>query len=94
MCACVRVCVCVCVCVCVYPHTLQARGHGGGGDTLVSDTVDSPSDDTCPSQVSYRVAKMHRMLGRATSGGAFAPEPPARHKSRTLAPRLVCHATL
>ena len=31
---------------------------------------------------------MHRMPGRAASGGALAPEPAARHRVEPLAPRI------
>jgi len=34
----------------------------------------------------YKVAKTHRMPGRAASGGALAPEPAARHRGRTPGP--------
>jgi len=36
--------------------------------------------------IQYRVAKTHRMPGRAASGGALAPEPAARHRGRTPGP--------
>jgi len=51
---------------------------------------------SCKDIACYRVAKTHRMPGRAASGGALAPapEPAARHRGRTTVPMDCCEPFL